>query len=131
MTQVAQTTAEEQAAQLFCPGVDGNVWFVFHARPRCEKKAAKLCLDLDIHHYLPLHKSTTRKRKRRYSFDIPLFPGYLFGRCDTRERLAVLQSGLLVRTIEVADQHKLLDELYNILRHARNQPERSDDKHGF
>lgn len=112
--EVVENTAAEQAAQLFCPGAAGSAWFVLHARPRCEKKVAKTCLDLQIHHYLPLHKSVSRKGKRRYSFEVPLFPGYLFGRCDAQERLDILRSGYLVRTIEVKDQRRLLDELGNI-----------------
>ena len=96
-----RNAAAERAVGLFCQGGPGRVWFVFHARPRCEKKVAKTCLDLQIHHYLPLHKSVGRKRKRRYSFEVPLFPGYLFGCCDAQERLDLVRSGYLVRTIEV------------------------------
>lgn len=107
---------EEQAARLFRPGEDGRIWFVFHARPRCEKKIAEACLDMDIRHYLPLHKSRPRKRKgqRNYSFDIPLFPGYLFGCCDPQERYDVMRTNHLVRTIDVLDQQQLLEELHSI-----------------
>ncbi len=109
-----RNAAAERAAELFCQAGAGRAWFVFHARPRCEKKVARACLDLQIHHYLPLHKSVGRKRKRRYSFEVPLFPGYLFGCCDAQERLDLVHSGYLVRSIEVTDQQRLLDELHNI-----------------
>ena len=52
--------------------------------------------------------------QRRVSFDIPLLPGYLFARCNAAERLALLRSGYLVRTIDVVDQIQLLDELRQI-----------------
>ena len=110
----ARPALEEQAERLFSPGGEGSAWFVFHSRPRCEKKAAQACLELAVHHYLPLRWSTSRKHKRRHSFEVPLFPGYLFGRCDAGERLLVLRSGYLVRTIDVVDQGRLLDELYNV-----------------
>ena len=87
---------------------------MFHARPRCEKKASQSCRDLEISHYLPLHESHHRRGKRSYSFDVPLLPGYLFGCCDREQRLAVLGTGYLVRTIEVIDQQRLLSELENI-----------------
>ena len=103
-----------QAARLLCPGEGDRNWFVFHARPRCEKKAAKICLDLAIRHYLPLRQSAHRKRGRSYTFEVPLFPGYLFGCCDPQERRDVLRSNFLVRAIAVVDQRKLLDELLNI-----------------
>lgn len=105
---------EGQAAELFAPGVADRVWYVFHTRPRCEKKAAESCLDANIRHYLPLRHNMHRKQGRSYSFEVPLFAGYMFGCCDRGERLAVLQSGYLVRTIDVVDQQCLLDELYNI-----------------
>ena len=112
--EIAETAVEERAAQLFRSGDEDRDWYVFHTRPRCEKKAAKICLDYNICHYLPLRQNTHRKRGRTYSFDVPLFAGYIFGSCDSGERLALLQSGFLVRTIEVVDQQRLLDELHNI-----------------
>ena len=87
---------------------------MLHSRPRCEKKTAESCRDLLIRHYLPLYESSHRRGKRSYSFDVPLFPGYLFGCCDRGQRVALLRSGYLVRTIDVVDQERLLDELHNI-----------------
>ena len=106
----------EQAVRLFEPGEADGPWYVLHAKPRCEKKAAKICLDSEIRHYLPLRQSRPKQRKgqRRVSFDIPLLPGYLFARCNAAERLALLRSGYLVRTIDVVDQIQLLDELRQI-----------------
>ncbi len=105
-----------RAGQLFAPGEDGRAWYVFHARPRCEKKAAEVCCQVDIRHYLPLRHSEPRRRQgqRRYSFEVPLFPGYLFGCCDAAERYQVMRSDQLVRTIEVVDQQQLLSELHSV-----------------
>ena len=103
-----------QAGKLFVPGEEDRVWYAFHARPRAEKRAAGACLDMDLRHYLPLRQSVTRKGKGRYSFDVPLFPGYLFGCCDLLERLQLMRSGHLVRWIEVIDQKQLLDELTSV-----------------
>ncbi len=112
--EAVETAVGEQAAELFVPGAADRVWYVFHTRPRCEKKAAQICLDLNIRHYLALCRNTHRKKGRTYSFEVPFFAGYMFGCCDRGERLTILQSGYLVRTIEVTDQQRLLDELYNI-----------------
>ncbi len=110
---------EEAAARgdaLLAPGTDGRLWCVLHARPRCEKKAAAACDELLVRNYLPLRQSTPRHRKgqRRYSFDIPLFPGYLFGCCNREERYSLLCSDLLVRMIDVVDQEQLLRELRSV-----------------
>jgi len=106
---------EAEASRLFVPGSDGREWFLLHSRPRCEKKAAAACSDLFLPHYLPLRRSTGRKRKgqRQHSFDVPLFPGYLFGCCDVQERTQLMRRGFLVRWIEVVDQSTLLEELRN------------------
>jgi len=105
-----------RADELFAPGTDRRVWCVFHTRPRCEKKAAGVCEDLHVRHYLPLRRSTPKRRKgqRRYTFEVPLFTGYLFGCVDPEERYALLCSNFLVRTLEVVDQQLLLRELRSI-----------------
>lgn len=113
----ARRALEEEAARLFSRE-EGKNWFAFHTRPRCEKKAAGVCLDLGIRHYLPLRRreppGSGRQGQRRYSFEVPLFPGYLFGACDSQQRYDLMCSGCLVRTIEVKDQTQLLGELYHI-----------------
>ena len=105
-----------QADGLFQPGGADHLWYVVHTKPRCEKKASKTCLDREIRHYLPLHQSRPKQSKgqRRYSFDVPLLPGYIFACCNSAERLELLHSGYLVRTIEVVDQALLLGELRQI-----------------
>ena len=95
-------------------GPASSEWFVLHSRPRCEKKASQSCLDLEVTHFFPLHERSHRRGNRSYSFDVPLFPGYLFACCDKEQRLAVLRTGYLVRTIEVIDQERLLTELQNV-----------------
>jgi transcription antitermination factor NusG len=104
---------EAEAGRLFVPASDDREWYLFHSRPRCEKKAADACRDLSLSHYLPLRQSTGPKRKgqRQYSFEVPLFPGYLFGSCNLQERTQLMRRGFFVRWIEVVDQAKLLEEL--------------------
>ncbi len=105
-----------RADELFRPGEPGQSWLVLHVRPRCEKRAAKACADLKVRHYLPLHRRhhPPRKGQRGYSFDVPLFPGYVFVCCDPGERYRVLLSGQVVATLEVVNQAELLDELRNV-----------------
>ena len=104
----------ERAALLLAPGENGSLWLAFHSRPRCEKKAASACLDLGLRHFLPLRENVTRRQKRRYSFFVPLFPGYLFACCHPDERLSLMQSGYMVKSIDVVDQRQLLTELTGI-----------------
>jgi transcriptional antiterminator RfaH len=108
---------EEEAAKLF-RGEEDSPWFALHTRPRCEKQAARHCLQLGIRHYLPLRRSepakSGQKGQRRYRFEVPLFAGYMFAACNRQERYDLLQTGSLLRTIEVADQEQLREELYNV-----------------
>ncbi len=114
---VLRNALEETAARLFRPE-EGAAWFALHTRPRAEKQADKHCLQLGIRHYLPLRRSepakSGQKGQRRYHFEVPLFPGYMFAACNRQQRYDLLQTGSLVRTIEVADQEELRGELYNI-----------------
>ena len=112
-----------RADELFTPGSQARQWYVLHTRPRCEKKAAAACQELSLRHYLPLRKSTPRHRKgqRHYSFDVPLFPSYLFGCFDREERYRLLCSDLLVRMIDVVDQAQLLGELRSIFLATHSQ----------
>jgi hypothetical protein len=97
------------------PGDPGSEWYAFSTRPRCEKKAVSQFSDMGLAHYLPLRKKVSeRKGRRPHSSEIPLFPGYLFGRCDVGERLRAMRGGHLSRWLEAADQSTFLKELRNI-----------------
>jgi transcriptional antiterminator RfaH len=112
----AADTGEPPASTVepLAPGEEGQEWYAFRTRPRQEKKAADRFADLSLHHYLPLRERVTRKGRGRYSFQVPLFPGYIFGCCDLGERLQMMQSGHLAQWIEVVDQSRLLEELRGI-----------------
>jgi len=110
----AVVSPAEEAARLFTPGEEDAVWYAFHTRPRCEKKVAGVCRDMEVRHYLPLRESVTRASKGRYSFEVPLFPSYIFACCDITERLSMMRSGFLVRWLEVVNQNQLLEELTSI-----------------
>ncbi len=97
------------------PGAPGQRWHVFRTRPRCEKKAAEEFEDLRLAHYLPLKQQVYRRKGRRYESSLPLFPGYVFGCCDTGERLRAMQLAPLTQWIDVADQTTLLAELHDIV----------------
>ena len=114
---VLRNALEEEAALLLRPEEQAP-WLALHTRPRCEKQADKYCLQLGIRHYLPLRRSepagSGRAGQRRYHFEVPLFPGYMFAACNRQQRYDLLQTGCLVRTIEVVDQEQLREELYNV-----------------
>ena len=108
---------EEQASsilQTLVPGEVGQQWHVFRTRPRCEKKAAEQFDEMRLGHYLPVREQVSRRKGRRYSSLLPLFPGYLFGCCDTGQRLRAMRGGYLSQWLDVKDQQTLLLELRDI-----------------
>lgn len=111
---VSASGASHQAEELLRHGEGGAEWYVFRTRPRREKKAVESLQDVGAPHYLPLRRNVTRKGKGRYSFLVPLFPGYVFGCCTPGQRLQAMRLGHMANWLEVVDQEQLLEELRQI-----------------
>ena len=65
-------------------------WFAVRVRTRYEKKVAASLEYRGIEHLLPLFKANRRWSDRIAEVDLPLFPGYVFGRFQAEARLKVL-----------------------------------------
>lgn len=89
-------------------------WYVLHVKPRTEKKTVTWLELYRIWHYLPLYKKTYRVQRRKVTRMLPLFPGYVFARMDPRDRISVLKTNLIVRTIHVTEPRALVHELRQI-----------------
>ena len=100
--------AESDAAQSI-------VWFVAHARPRCEKKVVQYCEDLGIETTLPCYKSVRKYRGKTVTFEKPLFPGYVFLRAQPLQRGQIYQSDYVANLLDVPDQALLERQLGEIL----------------
>jgi transcription antitermination factor NusG len=101
-------------AGLFVCDSPNKRWCVLHTKSRREKKIAERCVQFGIRHYLPLRKSITGRRGRRYTAMVPIFPGYVFVCMDWAERRRLLQTDHIARVIDVVDQDKLLGELKDV-----------------
>src|SRR5215467_14292092 len=66
-------------------------WHAAYTHARHEKKVAQQLEERGIEHFLPLYHSLRQWKDRRKELDLVLFPGYIFVRFATRERLRVLQ----------------------------------------
>jgi transcriptional antiterminator RfaH len=99
-----------------------NPWYVLHLRPRSEKKVADHCRLARVPHYLPLRSQTRIYQRRRVTFEIPIFPGYIFASFDREGRLAVLKSNHVVRILEPGNRRELLHQLAQIRRALRVDP---------
>jgi transcriptional antiterminator RfaH len=91
------------------------LWFVAHARPRCEKKLLRFCERENISATLPCYRAAHKYRRKTVVFNKPLFPGYVFLQMEDESRRKVHQSDCLARLLEVIDQKLFSRQLAEIL----------------
>lgn len=101
---------------LFELPADEFPWWVAHLRSRQEKLAAREALGRGVPHFLPLRQQVVRRRGRKLTSFLPLFPGYLFFRGDAERRLELVRTNLCVRILPVTDQEALHHDLSQIRR---------------
>ncbi|HEX3315307.1 MAG TPA: transcription termination/antitermination NusG family protein, partial [Gemmataceae bacterium] len=91
-------------------------WWVLHTRPRTEKTLARKLLARQIGFYLPLYEHRLPAAGRVRSSYLPLFPSYVFFFGDGEQRRQALETNLLVKTLPVADQPRLMSDLQAVRR---------------
>src|SRR5438093_1040403 len=67
-------------------------WFALRVRPKHEKTAAFNLVRQGFEEYVPLHRVRRRWSDRIKELDAVLFPGYIFCRFSSHQRLRVLNS---------------------------------------
>lgn len=106
-------------------------WYVLHVKPRTEKKVRGFLAVFEFFHYLPTYLKITRVQRRKVRRELPLFPGYVFTRLLPEERLKMLQTNYIVRTIKVDHPRKMIHQLRQIRRAGKAAPERLRPSHIF
>lgn len=91
-------------------------WFVCHTKPRCEKKFDALLKTEGFDHYLPLFTLKRKYGGRMRESKKPVMPGYVFANLPGDISPRLYQQALLVRSIYVKDQERLLREMEDIRR---------------
>lgn len=89
-------------------------WWILHTRARNEKKVAEMLGTRGIGYYLPLVSVRRSYEKRKATFQIPLFPGYVFLCGDREAREAAWKTNRVAQILDVQDQAGLRHELENI-----------------
>jgi transcriptional antiterminator RfaH len=98
-------------------------WYVLHVKPRTEKKAVEFLRHYRSWHYLPMYTKVTRVQRRKIVRELPLFPGYVFVHLDPQERLQMLKTNLVVRTIDVPFPRQMIHQLRQIVRAGKTGKE--------
>ena len=86
-------------------------WYVLHVKPRTEKKVATYLDRYRCFRHLPLRVVIRKVQRRKVRRELPLFPGYVFTRMSFDDRLKMLQTNLLVRTIEIRHPRETIHQL--------------------
>lgn len=87
-------------------------WFAVYTTCRHEKRVARHLQQRQIEHFLPLYRTQHRwKDGSRVLVDLPLFPGYVFVRIESRNRFGVLAVPGVVSMIGTASRPAALPDL--------------------
>src|SRR5262245_58126916 len=85
-------------------------WWVLHTKPRTEKTLARKLLGHSVPFFLPVYSKRARQGNRTTTSYLPLFPSYLFIAGDDSMRRIALETNYVVRTIQVVDRDRLVDD---------------------
>ena len=98
-----------------------RTWYVLHVKPRTEKVVNDHLASLRVFHYLPIVRKETKVQRRKVVRFLPVFPGYVFTRLSPEERMTILRTQHIVRTIEVTDPRRMIHQLRQV-EHASRLP---------
>jgi len=100
----------ESGALNFLAGASRAAWYAIQVRSRSEVLArAELGLR-GIETFLPTQKVKRKWSDRTKVMDLPLFPGYLFGRFDTGQRYKVLNAPGVAQIVGAGSTPVAVDE---------------------
>lgn len=74
-------------------------WYVFHTKPRNEKKVAQRLTDKGFDVYLPLQKMLRQWSDRKKKVEEPLYKSYVFFQGSEVERQEAIQTPGIVRCL--------------------------------
>jgi transcription antitermination factor NusG len=97
-----------------CERPAGRSWYVLHVKPRTEKKAVVYLERYRCFRYLPVFVKVVKVQRRKVRREIPVFPGYVFTRLSPEERVEMLKTNLIVRTISVSNPRAMIHQLRQV-----------------
>lgn len=107
--------SESKVVGVQLPGpTESRRWVVAHVRPRREKKVLAEAMRQGLSVYLPLHQRTHRYGARERTYDLPLFPGYVFCQGEPDQVRWLGQNRHVANLLEVLDQEHLVGQLRHL-----------------
>lgn len=81
------------------PPMQAMPWHVLHVRSNFEKRVALHLIARGVEHYLPLYRERVKWTDRSVITERPLFSGYIFARFLPHQRISVISSPGVVRSL--------------------------------
>lgn len=80
--------------KMSCNQVKEKKWYVLHTRSKFENVVKNQLLKKDINVFLPLILKLSKRKDRKKTIEVPMFPGYVFVQCDSspESRLKILKT---------------------------------------
>ena len=107
-----------------------RTWYVLHVKPRTEKKVKLYLERYRCFRYLPVVVRVMKIQRRKIRREYPVFPGYVFTRLSPEERVEMLKTNLIVRTLTVTNPRQMIHQLRQI-EHATKSPAEIRRTHPF
>ena len=98
-------------------------WYVLHVKPRTEKKVMLYLVGNSGFRYLPLVLKIKKVQRRKVRRFVPVFPGYVFAKLSPDERITMLKTNLIVRTIFVTCPREMIHQLRQVEHATRARPD--------
>ena len=98
-------------------------WYVLQTKPRAEKKVARWMEFYKYFCHIPLTMHIRKVQRRKVKTLLPLFPGYVFSRLSPEERVTMLKTNLINKTIFVQHPRQMIHQLRQIKNATRRTTE--------
>jgi len=82
-------------------------WSVLHVVANHEKQVARQLTVRSLENYLPLYAERSRWSDRLVTLQRPLFPGYVFVRLDTQDRLSAITTPGVLKVLGATRNDKV------------------------
>ena len=86
-------------------------WYALRVRSKFEKKSAVLLRQKGFEEFAPLYQAKRYWSDRVKLVELPLFPGYVFCRCNEQSWLPVLQTAGVVNVVAFGGKPAPIDEV--------------------
>jgi transcriptional antiterminator NusG len=90
--------------------VNGAPWYALVVRGRYEKAVASNLRAGGYDAFVPLHTCAHRWSDRIQTVELPLFPNYVFCRCDVRNKIPILNIPGVIHFVAIGKKPEPVDE---------------------